>query len=78
MVLQPAKALTDLMELTRLSWGFKFFVIALGGAYLALSWAGESYVFHRLARAIGQIKQKAMNKSKKRKEYKIIQEGMLF
>jgi len=66
------------MELTYLSWNFKGFIIAIGVGYLALAWVGENYVFQRVARVVGQIKEKATNKSKQRKEYKVIQEGMLF
>lgn len=78
MVLRPAKWVKHLMELTYLSWNFKGFIIAIGVGYLALAWVGENYVFQRVARVVGQIKEKATNKSKQRKEYKVIQEGMLF
>lgn len=78
MVLRPAKWLKHLMELTYVGWSFRLFIVALGAAYLALAWVGENYVFQRVARAIGQIKEKVTKKSKKRKEYKVIQEGMLF
>ena len=61
-----------------MSWNFKGFIIAIGVGYLALAWVGENYVFQRVARVVGQIKEKATNKSKQRKEYKVIQEGMLF
>lgn len=78
MVLQPAKWVTKLMELTYLGWDFKGLIVALGVVYLGLAWVGENYAFQRMARIIGQIKEKVTKTSKKRKEYKVIQEGMLF
>lgn len=78
MVLWPAPWLERLMELTYLSWDFKIFIIVLGLVYFALAWIGEHYVFQRFARMIGQVKEKVTKRQKTRKEYKIIQEGMLF
>lgn len=78
LVLGPAKWLSDLMQLTYVSWDFKLKLIGLGVIYLVLAWTGENHVFQRLARAIGGGMERFSQTSKKRKEYKLIQERMLF
>lgn len=77
LILGPAKWLRHLMQLTRISWDFKLLIIFLGALYLASAWIGEKYVFQRLARVIGYAKQVITQRSKKRKEYKVIQERMV-
>ncbi|KAB2576964.1 ATPase P-type K/Mg/Cd/Cu/Zn/Na/Ca/Na/H-transporter [Lasiodiplodia theobromae] len=72
-----AKWLYDLMELTPLSWGFKAFLLVLGFGGFAIAWCCEKYVFLGLARLIGRARERLQpGKKKKRKEYKIIAEGM--
>jgi cation-transporting ATPase 13A3/4/5 len=66
------------MELTHLPWDFKFFIIGLGMAYYALAWMGEHFMFQPLARWIGRMKVSLLKKTKTRKQYKVIQEQMLF
>ena len=78
MVAGPSDWLKHVMQLTYISWDFRLLVIALGTGYVALAWIGENYVFQRLARVIGQAKETITQTSKKRKEYKVIQERMLF
>jgi cation-transporting ATPase 13A3/4/5 len=78
LVLGPAKWVSHLMQLTYISWEFKLLIICLGMLYLALAWIGEHYVFQRVARVIGHATKAITKKSKKRKEYKLIQEKMLF
>ncbi|KAI1131950.1 hypothetical protein F5Y10DRAFT_26423 [Nemania abortiva] len=76
MVFAPAHWLRKLMQLTRISPSFKVTLLVLGGAYLALAWIGENYIFQPLARAIGNAKHSLTKTTKKRKEYKIINERM--
>ncbi|KAK0720470.1 hypothetical protein B0H67DRAFT_576197 [Lasiosphaeris hirsuta] len=78
MVGDTAYWLQHLMQLTYMSWDFKFFIGALGLLYLGLAWTGENVIFHRLARLIGQGREKFMHQVKTRKQYKVIQERMLF
>ncbi|KAK3686010.1 hypothetical protein B0T22DRAFT_410822 [Podospora appendiculata] len=78
MILGPAHWLKHLMQLTHVAWDFRLFIIALGVLYLSLAWVGEHYVFQRLARVIGHTKQSLTKKPKNRKEYKLIQERMVF
>jgi cation-transporting ATPase 13A2 len=78
MTVAPAQWLSDFMDLTPMNWDFKLFIIALGLAYILLAWAGEKYIFPLIARAIGTIKEVVLKRYKKRKEYKLIQERMLF
>jgi cation-transporting ATPase 13A2 len=66
------------MQLTYISWDFKLVIIGLGVLYFVLAYIGEHYVFHRLARVIGRVTTAVTKKKKKRKEYKLIQEEMLF
>jgi cation-transporting ATPase 13A3/4/5 len=77
MVLNPARWLRRLMQLTDMSLDFRLYIVALGLVYLVVAWAGENYVFQRLARAIGHARQAAAKTAKKRKEYKVIAEQML-
>lgn len=76
MVLGPAHWLKKLMQLTKVSWDFKFFIVALGLAYFLTAWLGEKFIFQRLARIIGRTRQAITKRTKKRKEYKLIQERM--
>lgn len=78
LVLAPAKWISHLMQLTYISWDFKFLIICLGFLYFTLAWIGENYIFQRLARFIGHATKAMTKQSKKRKEYKLIQERMLF
>lgn len=66
------------MQLTSISWDFKLYIIGLGMAYLALAWMGEHWAFQPLARLIGKAKQSVLKQPKTRKQYKVIQEQMLF
>lgn len=77
MVLGPAHWLKKGMQLTKISWDFKVFLITLGLIYLGVAWMGEYHVFQRLARVIGKLKQAATGRRKKRKQYKVIREEML-
>ncbi|KAK3373986.1 hypothetical protein B0T24DRAFT_576743 [Lasiosphaeria ovina] len=70
--------LESLMQLTYISWDFKFFIVVLGVSYLGLAYIGEHYVFQRLARLIGHAKQSFTKQAKNRKQYKVIREQMLF
>ncbi|KAI1809165.1 hypothetical protein GGS20DRAFT_343323 [Poronia punctata] len=76
MVFTPAHWLRKLMQLTRISSSFKVTLLLLGIVYLLLAWMFESFVFQRLARAIGQAKHRLTKTAKKRKEYKVINERM--
>jgi cation-transporting P-type ATPase 13A2 len=74
MLLDPAKWLTDVMELTPMSGSFKTFIIGLAVAGFAASWVGERFVFPRLAKQIARMSKGVWGLDKKRKEYKLILE----
>ncbi|KAG7289017.1 hypothetical protein NEMBOFW57_005378 [Staphylotrichum longicolle] len=78
MVITPPAWLSDLMQLTYLSWDFKLYIVGLGMVYLALAWSGEHWAFQPLARLIGKAKQSVLKQPKTRKQYKVIREQMLF
>lgn len=64
------------MQLTKTSLSFELFILALGGAFLCMSSAGEKVVFPYLAQMLGRVK-KALNISpKERKTYKVVQEQL--
>jgi cation-transporting P-type ATPase 13A2 len=76
MILGPAHWVKHLMQLTKISWDFKLYIIGLGMVYVGLAWIGENYVFQPLARTIGRVKAALTKRTKKRKEYKVILEAM--
>ncbi|QDS69980.1 hypothetical protein FKW77_003032 [Venturia effusa] len=79
MLTDPAQWLTDLMELTYMSHDFKLFLLGLAAAGFAVMYLSEVFVFPALARWIGIAKVRvAPSTKKKRKEYKIVAEGMRF
>ncbi|AEO56383.1 hypothetical protein MYCTH_2301237 [Thermothelomyces thermophilus ATCC 42464] len=78
MVISPPAWLSSFMQLTYLSWDFKLVIIGLGVLYFVLGWAGEHLVFQGLARLIGKLKVSVFKRTKVRKQYKVIQEQMLF
>ena len=64
------------MDLTKMSWDYELFLIGLGIAYLALAWTFEKYAAMRLAKLVGRLRVALTGQTKRRKEYKIIQEEM--
>ncbi|PVI07557.1 P-type ATPase-like protein [Periconia macrospinosa] len=77
MLFDPADWLKSLMQLTYMDVGFRVFLLVLGVGNFAVAYLGEKVVFPVVARWIGVAKVK-LNKGvgKRRKEYKIIMEGM--
>ncbi|KAH6640895.1 hypothetical protein F5144DRAFT_561975 [Chaetomium tenue] len=78
MVLYPPAWLFKIMQFTYVSWDFKVGIVGLGMAYFSLSWVGEHIMFQRLARLVGKMKLKLLGQTKTRKQYKVIQEQMVF
>jgi cation-transporting ATPase 13A3/4/5 len=76
MVLGPARWLKKLMQLTKMSPDFKIFLLGLGATFLLVGWVFERYMSQPLAKLLGRAKQKMRGASKKRKEYKDIEERM--
>ncbi|KAF5026028.1 hypothetical protein F66182_1883 [Fusarium sp. NRRL 66182] len=75
MVLMPARWVTNLMQLTEMSWDYELFLIALGLAYFVVAWAFEHFLALKLAKFIGSAKQRVTGRTKKHKEYKVIAEA---
>lgn len=73
----PEGGLQGAMQLTWVSWDFRLFLVALGLLYLALAWAGEHYLFQRVAKGVGAVRWRVSGGRKKRKEYKVIREEMM-
>lgn len=76
MILGPFPPVKELMQLTDTRWDFQLFMILLGGAYFLVAWLSEAALFPWLARVFGQVKQRVTQRQKKRKEYKVIREGI--
>jgi cation-transporting ATPase 13A2 len=76
----PAHALYSIMQLTKMSLSFKFFIGALAIFGFALSYIGEKWLFQILARSIGQWKNSGVDENGKKKQkkgrklYKIVEE----
>lgn len=76
MIVSPARAVKQAMQLTHIDTPFKIALIALGALYLVVAWTAENYLFQRLARWAGRVKLAVSKTPKKRKQYKIIAEMM--
>lgn len=77
MLFDPADWLFELMELTWMSYSFRFFLLVLSLGGFALSYVSERILLPELARFVGiaRAKLRPLHR-KKRKEYKIVLEGM--
>lgn len=64
------------MQLTEMTWDFKLFILTMGIGYIALAWISENYIFPRLAKYLGALKNIVARKPKRRKAYKVILEDM--
>jgi cation-transporting ATPase 13A2 len=77
LLLDPAHWLYDFMELTYMSFDFKVFILVVSALGFSVSYLSELFVFPQLAGLIGRVRVK-MGRKKKRKEYKVVAEGMKF
>jgi cation-transporting ATPase 13A2 len=64
------------MQLTTMSLGFRIFILALGIGHFILSWSGEKYIFPKVAKLLGSLKERS-GRPKRRKSYKLVQDKML-
>lgn len=76
MLIDPSDWLAQLMQLTVMPWDFRAFILVLGIVYVVLAWLAEKYVLPRLAKLIGQTKERFSQTPKPRKAYKVIREEM--
>ena len=78
MLFDPAAWVMSAMELTFLDTQFKVFILVLGLGNFAAAYVGENMLFPGLSKWIGVAKVRfgGSGMQKKRKEYKIIAEGM--
>lgn len=81
MLFAPAHALYSLMQLTKLSTMYKFFIALLAFVGFVASYVGEKWLFSWLAKAIGHWKNSGVDGNGKRKQkegrkrYKLIMES---
>lgn len=64
------------MQLTKMTWDFKMFILVLGIGYISVAWTSENYILPRLAKSLGALKTKISQKPKDRKKYKLVLEQM--
>ncbi|KAJ6784857.1 hypothetical protein PWT90_00877 [Aphanocladium album] len=76
MVIGSSEWLNKLMELTKMSWNYKLFLVGLGCLYLGVAWTFEKYAAAPLAKFMGQAKISATRKQKQRKQYKEIRDKL--
>jgi cation-transporting P-type ATPase 13A2 len=73
MLLDPAKWLSNFMELTEMSLDFKFTLLALAATGFAVAYVAERHFFPLMAKYIGRLKGMLRpSHQKKRKMYKKI------
>lgn len=82
LLLDPAMAVMGFMQLTYLSWFFKGVIIVLAAIGFGLAYAAERTAFVWLAKVVGKVYSEfgkgRKSRKKKRKEYKVLIEGMRF
>ncbi|KAJ5693339.1 cation-transporting ATPase [Penicillium macrosclerotiorum] len=77
MLFRPSDWITNVMELTSMSDGFRIWMVALAFGIFVLAWIAESVFFPRLARIIGQARTRLQpNYQKQRRQYKVLLEEM--
>ncbi|KAJ6171641.1 hypothetical protein N7470_000708 [Penicillium chermesinum] len=77
MLFRPSTWVAQVMQLTFMSDGYRIGLVVLAIGFFVSSWVAEMAVFPRLARVIGVIRTRMQpNYRKKRREYKVLLEGM--
>ncbi len=78
MLLDPAKWLSDFMDLTEMSLEFELILLALAALGFAAAYVAERNIFPVMAKHIGRVKRRLRpSHQKKRKRYKEILEEMM-
>lgn len=77
MLVDPGIWLTDFMKLTEMSMNFKVFILILALGGFTCAWIAERHAFLWIAGLLGQAHDRIWpQRKKKRKEYKLLLEGM--
>ena len=76
LLFDPSAGVAKFMQLTKMDWDFKTFILLLGIGYIAIAWVSENYVFPRVAKYLGALKTFVSGKPKKRKQYKNVLQEM--
>jgi cation-transporting ATPase 13A3/4/5 len=76
LLFDPSDSLAQFMQLTKMSWDFRTFILVLGVGYIALAWTSEKFMLPRLAKYLGMLKTAITSKPKQRKAYKLVLEQM--
>ncbi|KAM3513218.1 hypothetical protein MY11210_003160 [Beauveria gryllotalpidicola] len=76
MISGSSKWLNELMELTKMPWEYRLFLVGLGLLYLGVGWVFERHAATSLSRFFGKIKIAATGNQKQGKQYKKIRDGL--
>ncbi|KAM3548455.1 hypothetical protein ARSEF4850_009404 [Beauveria asiatica] len=76
MVAGSSRWLNKLMELTKMPWEYRLFLVSLGLLYLGVGWVFERHAAIPLSRVFGKIKIAATGHRKQGKQYKQIRDGL--
>ena len=77
MLFRPSKWVSDVMQLTVMSDGFRSWLLALAFGMFILSWTAEKSIFPRLAQMIGHARARLRpNYRKTRRMYKVLLEEL--
>jgi len=76
MLFDPSDWLANFMQLTKMTWDFKTFILILGIGYISVAWTSENYILPRLGKYLGVLKEKISKLPKERKKYKLVLEEM--
>ncbi|KAH8174244.1 p5-type ATPase cation transporter domain-containing protein [Sarocladium implicatum] len=76
MLLNTTHWVRHTMQLTKMSWDYKLFLMVLSIFYLVVTWVFERHVSKQLAKWLGLWKERATGRTKQRKAYKVIDDEM--
>jgi len=76
LLFDPSAGVSKFMQLTPMTWDFKFFILLLGIGYIVLAWTSEHYILPRLAKYLGILKTVLTRSPKQRKTYKLVLDQM--
>jgi cation-transporting ATPase 13A2 len=77
MLFRPSEWISNVMQLTPMSDGFRSWLLALAIGILILSWIAEKNIFPRVAQMLGHARARLQpNYRKKRRMYKVLLEEL--
>ncbi len=68
----------NILDLTYLSSTFKIVIMGMAGVYFFLAYTGDRFVFLKLAKAIGRLRQVLKGHKKSSKQFKMVARDMRY